>query len=65
MIEEGLLTEPVFFIGHYIHYTTMSFLFNSELYFPHNYHKEEKEEYVRFEKDQLQQFLSFSFKGLC
>ena len=33
-------------IGHYIHYKTMSFLFNSVLYFPHNYHmvKEEKEE---------------------
>ena len=38
----GRLTEPVvFFIDHYIH---MSFLFNSVLYFPHNYCivKEEK-----------------------
>ena len=46
-IEEGWLTEPVvFFIGHYIHYKTMSFLFNSVLYFPHDYHmvKEEKGE---------------------
>ena len=46
-IEEGWLTDPVvFFIGHYIHYKTMSFLFNSVLYFPHNYHmaKEEKGE---------------------
>ena len=44
-IEKGLLTEPVvFIIGHYIHYKTMSFLFNSVLYFSHNYHmvKEEK-----------------------
>ena len=44
-IEEGRLTEPaVFFIGHYIYYKTMSCLFNSVLYFPHNYHmvKEEK-----------------------
>ena len=31
--------EPLlFFIVHYIHYKTMSFLFNSVLYFPHNYH---------------------------
>ena len=31
--------EPlVFFIVHYVHYNTMSFLFNSVLYFPHNYH---------------------------
>ena len=45
-IEEGWLTEPVvFFIGHYIPFKTMSFLFNSVLYFPHNYHivKDEKE----------------------
>ena len=45
--EEGWLTEPViFFIGHYIHYETMFFLFNSVSYFPHNYHmvKEEKGE---------------------
>ena len=44
-IEEGWLTEPeTIFIGHYIHYKTMFFLFNSVLYFPHNYHmvKEEK-----------------------
>ena len=44
-IEKGWLTEPlVFFIVHYIRYKTMSFLFNSVLYFPHNYHmvKEEK-----------------------
>ena len=34
-IEEGWLTEPVvFLIGHFIHYKTMSFLFNSVLYFP-------------------------------
>ena len=48
-IEEGWLTEPlIFFIVHYIHYKTMSFLFNSVLYFPHNYHvvKEEKGEKV-------------------
>ena len=25
-------------IGHYIHYKTMSFLLNSVLYFPRNYH---------------------------
>ena len=38
-IEEGWLTEPVvFFIGHYIHYKTMFFLFNSVFYFPYNYH---------------------------
>ena len=39
-------TPVVFFIGHYIHYKTMSFLFNSVLYFPHNYPmvKEEKGE---------------------
>ena len=46
-IEEGWLTEPVvFLIGHFIHYKTMSFLFNSVLYFPHNYQmvKEEKGE---------------------
>ena len=37
-IEEGRLTEPVlFFIRHYIHYKTITFLFNSALYFPHNY----------------------------
>ena len=45
-IEEGWLTEPVvFFIGHYIPFKTMSFLFNSVLYFPHNYHivKDKKE----------------------
>ena len=31
-IEEGWLTEPVvFFIGHYVHCNTMSFLFNSVL----------------------------------
>ena len=38
----------VFLIGHFIHYKTMSFLFNSVLYFPHNYQmvKEEKGEYV-------------------
>ena len=36
-IEEGWLTEHVvLFIGHYSHYKTMSFLFNSVLYFPHN-----------------------------
>ena len=36
----------IFFIGHYIHYKTMSFLLNSVLYFSHNYHmaKEEKGE---------------------
>ena len=36
----------IFFICHYIHYKTMFFLFNSVLYFPHNYHmvKEEKGE---------------------
>ena len=47
IIEEGWLTEPVvFFIGHFIHYKTMSFLFNFVLYFPHNYQmvKEEKGE---------------------
>ena len=35
----------------------MSFLFNSVLYVPNNYHmaKEEKGEKVLFEKDQLQQ----------
>ena len=46
-IEEGWLIEPVvFFIGHYIHYKTMSFLFDSILYFPQIYHvvKEEKRE---------------------
>ena len=33
------MTEPVvLFIGHYINYKTISFLFNSVLYFPHNYH---------------------------
>ena len=43
-IEEGWLTEPVvFFIGHYIHYKTMFFLFNSVLYFPHNYHMVKEE----------------------
>ena len=44
-IEEGWLTEPVaFIIGHYIHYKTMSFLYNSVRYFPNNYQmvKEEK-----------------------
>ena len=48
-IEEGWLTEPVvFLIGDYIHYKTMSFLFNFVLYFPQNYHmvKKEKEEYL-------------------
>ena len=48
-IEEGWLTEPVeLFIGHYIYYETLSFLFNSVLYFPHNNHmvKEEKGKYV-------------------
>ena len=36
----------VFVIRHEIHYKTMSFLFNSVLYFPHNDHmvKEEKGE---------------------
>ena len=46
-IEEGWLTElEVFLFGHFIHYKTMSFLFNSVLYFPHNYQmvKEEKGE---------------------
>ena len=28
----------VLLIGHNIYYKTMSFLFNSVLYFPHNYH---------------------------
>ena len=45
-IEEGWLIEVVFFIGHYIHYKTISFLFNSVLYFSHNYYmlKEENGE---------------------
>ena len=43
IIEEGWLTEPViFFIDHYIHYKTMLFLFNSVLYFPHNWSRKEK-----------------------
>ena len=43
-IEEGWLTEPVVFLmGHYIHYKTMSFLFNSVLYFPHNCYMVRKE----------------------
>ena len=41
-------TSSILFIGYYIDYKTMSFLFNSVLYFPHNYHmvKEEKGEYM-------------------
>ena len=46
-IEKEWLTEPVvFIIGLFIHYKTMSFLYNSVLYFSHNYHMvmEEKRE---------------------
>ena len=41
-----MIKPVIFFIGHYIHYKTISFLFNSVLYFSHTYHivKEEKGE---------------------
>ena len=29
-------------LGHYIHYKTMFFLFNSVLYFPHNWSRKKK-----------------------